>query len=166
MPQSRSGQVNNGYYTKKNEEEEARNTSCMDHFRLILQRLDSYNPLTQFSANFGSRSGHAKSSWVKFLVCFLELKWYLSYASCHAESHSGIFMFVSTFQRPNRCISKLCFKVCGFSRFFWIICVSKQAHCLHFCYVYSREQCTQQIVQVFGNEKCRFYTPFSQKKII
>ena len=32
------GQVNNGHYTKKNEEEEARNTSFMDHFRVILQR--------------------------------------------------------------------------------------------------------------------------------
>ena len=50
----------------KNEEEEARDTSFMSHVRLILERWASCKSLTQLSANFGSRSGHVRSSEVKF----------------------------------------------------------------------------------------------------
>ena len=58
-------------------DEEARDTSSMDQFRLILHPWAPYNPLTQRSANFGSSSDHASSSDVKFQYRFLELKKYL-----------------------------------------------------------------------------------------
>ena len=71
--QAKSGQVNNDRYTK-NDEEEARDASCINHFRLILQQWTSCNPLTQLSSNFGSSSGHVRSSEVNLYVSFLELK--------------------------------------------------------------------------------------------
>ena len=55
-----------------------------------------------------------RSSEVKFYVCVLELKRYLSDAVYHAESNGVIFMLVSSLQRPEKCIKKI--SACNFRR--------------------------------------------------
>ena len=99
------GQVRPTMAIIQRNEGEARDAFCINNFRLILRQWASCNPLTQFSSNFGSRSG-LEVKWAQILSVFLGTKMCISEAVIHAESNGGIFMFVSSLQR-----TKMHFKI-------------------------------------------------------